>query len=55
MNHFRAFLVCVMFCFVAKAQNIPSNRVLSNQELPNYLNSSIKNNVQLIEKFQKRN
>ncbi|MGJ8548959.1 heparinase II/III family protein [Winogradskyella wichelsiae] len=45
MSHFRAFLVCVMFCFVAKAQNIPSNRVLSNQELPNYLNLSIRNSV----------
>lgn len=51
MSHFRVFLMCVLFCVTAVAQNIPSDRVLSNVELPEYLTKDVKKELQVNDKI----
>ncbi|QNK77154.1 heparinase II/III family protein [Winogradskyella sp. PAMC22761] len=48
MSHFRVFLIYFLFCAtIAVAQNIPSDKVLSHDELGDYLTNSAKKSIQV--------
>ena len=46
MKYIHFFLWFVLFCTVAYAQKIPSNRVLTNNELGSFLKDEVKSALQ---------